>query len=188
MWVAGQALAIHFLAEIEQLLFRQTPFHECAGVNAGRHVALDVEAVAAMAFALGMPEMVEAGAKQAGQRRKRADVAAQIATIHRVVPIGFDHHRHGVPAHIGAQALFNFQVARRTLFVVGRNGVDVSRGRRKRHVQALLAGVIQQFLQQEVRPLRTLTLNDGGQRVHPFAGFLTVQVRCGGARGAFWNC
>jgi hypothetical protein len=36
----------------------------------------------------------------------------------------------------------------------------------------LLAGMLQQLLQQEVGALGALFFDDGGQRVHPFAGFL----------------
>jgi hypothetical protein len=115
--VARQALAVHFLAEVEQLLFGQATFQVGAGIHAGRHVALDVQAVAAVVFALGVPEVVEAGAKQAGQRGKRTDVATQVTTIGRVMAVGLDHHGHGVPAHVGAQALFDFQIAGRALFL-----------------------------------------------------------------------
>ena len=66
----------HFL--LEQLLFGQPAFKEGAGIDARGHVALDVEAVAAMRLALGVPEMVEAGTKQVGQGGKRADVAAKV--------------------------------------------------------------------------------------------------------------
>ncbi len=70
--VARQTLAADFLAEVEQLLFAQSAFHVSAGIDAGRDVALDVEAVTAMLFArfsaLGMPEMVEAGTEHVRQR------------------------------------------------------------------------------------------------------------------------
>jgi hypothetical protein len=115
--VARQALATHFLAEVEQLLFGQAAFQVGAGIHAGRHVALDVEAVATMVFALGVPEVVEAGAKHVGQRGEGADVATQVTAVGRVVAVGLDHHGHGVPAHVGAQTLFNFDIAGATLFL-----------------------------------------------------------------------
>ena len=82
-------------------------------------MALDVEQVAAMVFAFGMPKMVEAGAKHVGQRGKRTDVTAQVAAIGGVVAIRLDHHGHGVPAHVSAQTLFDFDVAWAPLFLVG---------------------------------------------------------------------
>jgi hypothetical protein len=99
--VAGQALAAHLLAEAEHLLFGDAPFHEGAGVDARRAVALDVEQVAAVAFAFGVPEVVEAGGEHVRQAGEAADVAAQVAAIGRVQAVGLDHHRHRVPAHVG---------------------------------------------------------------------------------------
>ncbi len=40
-----------------------------------------------------------------------ANVATQIAAVCWVEAVGAHHHGHGVPAHIGAQALFNGDVA-----------------------------------------------------------------------------
>jgi hypothetical protein len=79
--VARQALAVHFLAEVQQLLFGDAAFQVGAGIDAGRDVALDVQAVAAVVFALGVPEVVEAGRKHVGQRSEGADVAAQVTAF-----------------------------------------------------------------------------------------------------------
>ena len=130
MRVARQALATHLLAEIEQLLLAQAAFEVGAGIDTGRHVPLDVEAVTAVFFtrygAFSVPEVVKAGAKHMGQRGKGADVAAQVPTVDRMMPVGLDHHGHGVPAHVGTQPLFDLDVARATLFLVGLDGVDVT--------------------------------------------------------------
>jgi hypothetical protein len=74
--------------KLQQLLFGQAAFQVGAGVDAGRAVALDVQQVATVVFALGMPEVVEAGAEHAGQRGEGADVAAQIAAVRRVQAVG----------------------------------------------------------------------------------------------------
>ena len=74
-------------------------------------MALDIEAVAAVVFTLGVPEMVEAGAEHAGQRSEGADVTAEVTAIDRVQPIGFNHHGHGVPTHVSTQPPFNLKVA-----------------------------------------------------------------------------
>lgn len=79
--VARQTLAVHFLAEVQQLLFGDAAFQVGAGIDAGRDVTLDVQAVAAVVFVLGMPEMVEAGRKHIGQRSEGADVTTQITTF-----------------------------------------------------------------------------------------------------------
>ena len=182
MRVARQALAVHFLAEVEQLLFAQAAFQVGAGINTGRYVALDVKQVTAVVLALGMPEMVEARAKHAGQRGKGADVATQIATFGRVMAVGLDHHGHGVPAHVGAQALFDFKVAGAACLLAGLYGVHVAGIGRERQVHAVLAGVFQQLLQQVVGALGPLFVDDGGQRIHPLTGFLLVGI--GGGRVA----
>jgi hypothetical protein len=40
----------------------------------------------------------------------------------------------------------------------------------------VLAGFFEQLLNQEVRALWAFFVNDGGQRIQPFAGFLVVFV------------
>jgi hypothetical protein len=60
--------------------------------------------------------------------------------------------------------------------LIGLNGVDIARVGRKRHVNAVLAGFFEQLLNQEVRALWAFFVNDGGQRIQPFAGFLVVFV------------
>ena len=174
--VAGQALAIHFLAEVQQLLLAQAAFQIGACVHAGRYVALEVDAVTAVVFALGVPEVVKACAKHVGQRGKGANVAAQITTFGWVVAVGLHHHGHGVPAHVGAQAAFDFQVAGALGFLRRLDGVHITGLCRERHVHAVLAGMLQHFFDQLVRVLRTFAVDDGGQRVHPLAGFLGVKA------------
>ena len=176
MGVAGQTLAVHLLAEVQQLFFSQAPLQVGAGIDARGYMALDVDAVAAVVFALGMPEMVEAGAKHVGQRRKRADMAAQIAAVNRMMTVGLDHHGHRVPAHVGPQPPFDLEVTGAMRLLVDFNGVDVAGVGRERHVDAALARVLEQLLQEKVRALRALALDHGGQGVHPFAGFLAVRV------------
>ena len=176
MRIARQALAVDFLAEVEQLLFGQAAFQVSAGIHAGRNVALNVEAVAAMVFVLGMPKMVETGAKHAGQRGKRANVATQIAAVGRAELVGLDHHGHGIPAHVGAQALLNDEVAGRTLFLINLDGVDIAGGGRERHVDTALASVLKQLFKQEVGALGAATFNHCGQRIHPLSCLLCVVV------------
>jgi hypothetical protein len=103
-------------------------------------------------------------------------VSTQIAAIGRVQAVGLDHHGHGVPAHVGAQALLDFKIARRAGFLPRFDGVDVPGVGRIRHVDAVLTAVFQQLFEQEVRPFRALALDHGRQGLHPFAGFLAVQV------------
>jgi hypothetical protein len=97
--------------------------------------------------------MVKTGTKHVRQRSKRANVPAQVTAVFRVMAVGLDHHGHGVPAHVGTQALFDLDVAGAALLLVGLDGVDITGIGRKRHVDAALARVLQQLLQQKVRAL-----------------------------------
>ena len=73
-----------------------------------------------------------------------ADVAAQVAAVLRVQAVGLDHHCHGVPAHVGAQAAFELEVAG-ALGLVGRlDRVDVGRVRGEGAVHAVLARFLKQ--------------------------------------------
>ena len=139
-------------------------------------MALDVEAVAAVVFVLGVPEMVETGTKHMGQGREGADVAAQVAAVFGVVAVGLDDHGHGVPAHVGAQALFDLDVAGTTRLFGGLNRVDVTGRGRKRQVDAVLTRFFQQLFQQEVGTLSAHPLDHGGQGIFPFSGFLGIHI------------
>ena len=124
----------------------------------------------------GVPEVVEAGAEHVGQRSERTDVPTQVTAVFGVVAVGLDHHRHGIPAHVGTQALFDLDVAGAAGLFGWLDGVDIAGVGRERHVDAVLAGFLEQLLQQEVGALGALLFNDGGQRLHPFAGFLGIDV------------
>ena len=71
MRIARQALAAHFLTEVEHLLLGDAAFQVGAGIDAGRTVALDVEQVAAALGAVGVPEVVEARGEHVRERRER---------------------------------------------------------------------------------------------------------------------
>jgi hypothetical protein len=72
--VAGNALAVHLLAEVDELVFSEAAFEEGTGIHAGGAVALDIEQVAAVLATrvgiVGVPEVVETHAKHGGQRRE----------------------------------------------------------------------------------------------------------------------
>jgi hypothetical protein len=144
MRIARQALAIHFLAEVEQLLFGEPALHEGAGIDAGCAVALDVQAVAAVIGAGRMPEVIEARREQMGQRREGADVAAQVAAVRRVQAVGLDHQSHRIPAHIGAQTPFELEVAGAARLLVRLDRIHVAGIGRERHVHAVLPSLLEQ--------------------------------------------
>ena len=181
MRIARDALAVDLLAEVEELLLAEPALHEGACVDARRRVALDVQQVAAVLGRLAVPEVIEAGAEHRRQRGEARDVAAEVAAIGGMQAIGLDHHRHRVPAHVGAQALLDLDVAGRALLLVGRDRVDVRGVGRERHVDAGLARLVDQLLEEEVGALAAFGRDDGRQGVQPFARFPRVGVVGGSA-------
>jgi hypothetical protein len=66
MRIRRQALAIDFLTEIDELLFGDAALEVCAGIDAGRRVALGEDQIAAVALARRMPEVIEADVVERG--------------------------------------------------------------------------------------------------------------------------
>ncbi len=139
-------------------------------------MALVVDQITAVAFALGVPEMIEAGAEHGRQRRETRDVPAEVAAIGRMQTVRLDDHRHCVPAHVGAQPLLDLDVSRGTFLLVGGDRIDVGGICRERQVDTGLACMVNQFGEQEVGALATLGTDDGRQGVEPFTCFLCVGV------------
>ena len=148
-------------------------------------MALQINQIAAMPFTFGVPEMVETRAQHGSKRGKRANVAAQIAPVSRMQAIGAHHHHHCVPAHVGAQALFDLDIAGATRFLIRLNGVHVARGGRKRQINAVLARVFQHFLNQKMCAFCAFAVNHGGQRIQPLFCFLLIRIHDGGAGKVF---
>src|SRR5690606_34801717 len=73
--VRGQTFAVDFLAEVVQLVFRDAPFEEGAGVHARGGVALEIDQVAAVFFGRGLEEVVEADVIQGRAGGEGRDVS-----------------------------------------------------------------------------------------------------------------
>jgi hypothetical protein len=82
-------LAAHVTSEVIELLLCEATFHESPRVNSGGGVSLEVNQIAAVLGARGMPEMIEADAKQGADRGKAGDVPPQFV----FAPIGAHDHR-----------------------------------------------------------------------------------------------
>ena len=74
------------------------------------------------------------------------------------------------------------------LFLVGRDGVHVGGVGRERHVDAGLARMVDQLLEQEVGALAAFVADDGRQGIEPLAGFLGIGVVGGGTEEGFGYC
>ena len=90
---------------------------------------------------------------------------AQITPIGWAESVGLDHSRHGVPAHVSAQTLFDLEVAGAALFLVGRNRVHVGRVGRERMINARLASMVDQLLKQKVSAVSAFSGDDCGQSI-----------------------
>src|SRR5690606_11540912 len=116
--------------------------------------------VAAVVLGFGVPEVVLAAAYHGGQRGEGGDVAAQAAAVGGRFAVGAHDHGHGVPADVGADALFQFQVAGVRRLQARRNGVDVGRVGRERDVGARAARQVDQLLDQVMGARRAFTVHD----------------------------
>ena len=81
------------------------------------------------------------------------------------------------------KALIDLDVAGAMGLLLRFQGVHIAGIGRERQVNAALAGVLKQLLQQEVGAFRAFLFDDGGERLHPLAGFLQIDVRRRAADG-----
>ena len=170
--VGGQAVTVHFLAEVIHLFFADAAFHEGAGIDAGRGMALEEDQVAAVFFGRCLEEVVEADVVERGAGGEAGDVAAQI----RVFQVGAHHHGQGVPAHQRADPPLHEQVAGHACLVADRDGVAVGRGDRIGQLRTAAAGQLAHAGQQVVGTVFALLVEDGLEGVQPFLGFDGIEV------------
>ena len=170
--VGRQALAGHLLAEMPQLLLAQSSLEVGARVDPGTRVALHEDQVAGMAVARRAPEVVETHLIQRGRGRVGGDVPAVL----RIRAIRVDHHGHRVPADVCLDPAFQCPVPRVRLLIGDRNRIQVGRVRLVGQVRAGTARMVDQPLQQEMRALRSVDLQDGVDRFQPFLGLDGIDV------------
>ncbi len=124
--VGREPVATHLLTEVVELLLGEAALEERACVVARRRVSLEVDEVATVLSRRCVPEVIEADLVERGQRLVRGDVAAEL----RRVLVGAHDHRHGVPAHHGAQSALDLRVAGDGLVERRRDRVDIRRVQR----------------------------------------------------------
>ena len=172
MRIRRQTIAIHFLTKMIQLVLGQATFQKRPRIGARRCVPLGKQQVPAVFVTGRPPEMVVSHIIECGGRCESGNVPAQFRTL----AIGLDHHGHGIPADIGANAFFQHLVAGVRRFQVRRNGIDVSRIGGIREVGAGPSGLVDQLLQQVMGSFRTFRFNNGFQGVQPFLGFNGIYI------------
>ena len=179
MRVRRQAIAIDFLAEVVHLIFADAAFHERAGVDARRGVALEEDQVAAVFIGRGLEEVVEANVIQGGTGGEAGDVAAQI----RVFQVGTHYHGQRVPAHQRANAAFHEQVARHACFVGDGNGIAVWRGDGIWQLRTTTGCQLAHTGHQVVSAVFAFFVENRLQGVQPFLGFDGIEVLHGLLQG-----
>ena len=162
---------------VRELRFAQTPFEKGARVDAGGRVRLEIDQVPALsAFFLaggpGAKEMVEADLEQIRRRGIARNVAAQLG----MRAVGAHHHRQRIPAHDRGQALLELKVAGKLRLVGEPDAVAVCRVEHRRQLHAALARMIEQPAQQISRALAAFGLDQGVERIEPFARFLRIGI------------
>ena len=167
MRIGRQALAVHFLAEIENLLLGDAAFQKGAGVNAGRGMALDKHQIAAMRVARRAPEMHEADIIERGCGLEGGDMAAEFGGN----LVGLEHDGGGVPADRGAYFCFDGAGARR-LGLVGRmDGVAIGGVPGEGQLRAIFPRFRNHLAQDVIHPLHALKSLNRVQGFQPLAHF-----------------
>ena len=187
MRVTRQALAIDLLTEVIELVFAESPLQIGAPVKAWRRVPLEVHQITTVSFVGGMPEMVHSSANHGRQRGKRGDMPAKVTAVGRIVLVSTNHHRHCIPANVGADALLKLHIPGAWHFEMRRDRIEIGRMRRKWDVGARTAGLLDQLFQQRVRALRALARDHSLQRIQPLPRFLRIRV-IGGTTNLFGYC
>ena len=166
-----------FLAEAVEVIGGQPALEECARVDTGRRVALDVDLVAAAGVRLAAEEVVEPDLVERRGRRICRNMASDTdSRALRAV-----HHDRGVPPDPGPVAAFDVLVAGEPRLQFGRDGVHVVGGRQRGDGHPLLAGTFQQPQHQIARAGGAGALQQVVERLQPFAGLFGVdvgQIRC----------
>ena len=170
--IGRNAIALAFLAVVEELLLGKPPFDERTRINPRRDVTLHVEQVAAMAVGGRMPEMLEAHVIEQRRGLEARDVAAQFGRL--LVCAQDDRDR--VPADRRADLVLELAVAGRFFLVLWRNRVAIRRGGEKRRHRAGFQGLVAQPAEQPAHPFGPLLLQDRPQRVDPLLGLGRVVI------------
>ena len=154
------------------MLLRQPPLEVGAGVDAGRRMPLDEHHVARVTVVRRAPEVVEAHLVKRGRR----GIARDVAAVLRALAVGLHHHRHGVPADVGLDAPLEGTVARVLALLGRRDRVDVGGVRPERQVGTGAARVVDDPLEQVVRPLRAVHAQHRVDRLEPLARLVRIGI------------
>jgi hypothetical protein len=170
--IGGEAVAVHLLAEVVELLLGDPAFQIGAGIDARRRMALKEHQIAAMILGPGLEKVVVAHVHQGRRGGKGGDVPAQLGGE----PVGLHHHGHGVPAHEGANAPLHGPVAGKLFLLGDRDGIEIGRVGAEGQIGPRAARLVDQAFEQEMRPLHALVLQHRLQGIQPLLGLLRIDV------------
>ncbi len=117
-------------------------------------------------------KMIEADFEQVGRRGVARDVAAELG----VRTVGAHHHCERIPAHDRRDAALELEVAGKLRLIGKRHRVPVRGIEHRRQRHAPQARVIEQPAQEKGGALAPLGLDEGVERLQPFARFDGVGV------------
>ena len=164
-------------AVMGKLLLAQAPFEKRARVDARRRVRLKIDQVAAVGTRLlsggsGAKEMVEADLEQIRRRSVAGNMAAQLG----ISAVGSHHHRQRIPAHDRGQTLLDLEIAGKLRLVDEVDAIAVRRVEHRRQLHPAPARMIQQAAQEVGRALAAFGLDQGVERIEPFARLLRIGI------------
>src|SRR5688572_7134980 len=110
-----------FLAKVVQLRSVDAPFYVGTGINAGRGMALKEDHVGVIIAVTAAKKMVETDFIKRCGRSVGRDMTADIG----VDAIGFNDHRHRVPANVALYAPLDLTIARVGRLLLRRDRVNV---------------------------------------------------------------
>ena len=149
--IGRQPLAVHLLAEVVELLCGEPPEEEGTRVDPRCRMPLHEQQIAFARIGARSPEVVVADVVQGRRRGEARDMTAHVR-----VPVRAQHHGECVPPDVGANAVLELVVAGRTLFAMWRDGVDVGGIGAVGQIGARSSRLLDQPLEEVVRPLRAL--------------------------------
>ena len=164
--------ATRLLAEVQQPLLVEASFQIRARVDTGRGVSLHEHHVTGVLLGGGAPDVIETHFIQG----RGGGVAREVAAVLGRSAIGLQHHRQRVPADVGLDTPLERAIARVLRLAPGGNAVDVGGVGLERQVGAAAARVVDQPLEQEVRALRSVSLEHRIDRFEPFPRLNGIEV------------
>ena len=170
--IRAQPSTIGLTPERVEILLAEPALEERTGVDARRSVTLDEDLIAEAAVVLAVEEVVEPDLVERGGR----GVGRQMAAEAFVAMVRAVDHRDGVPPDVGPDPSFQHLVAREPRLVLGRDGVDVRRGDRRRQPDVTGRRVVEQPGQQVSGPRRALGVDDGIEGLDPLTRLVRIGV------------